>query len=34
VCENLTREQLPDRAIAELVELIRAIAEDRDPEVK
>jgi aminoglycoside phosphotransferase (APT) family kinase protein len=34
ICESLTRGQLPDRAIAELVELIRATVEDRDPEVK
>jgi aminoglycoside phosphotransferase (APT) family kinase protein len=34
ICESLTHEQLPDAAIAELVELVRAIAEDRDPEVK
>ena len=34
ICESLTHGQLPDRAIAELVELIRATVEDRDPEVK
>ena len=34
ICERLTHDQLPDAAIAELVELIRATVEDRDPEVK
>ena len=33
-CESLTHHQLPDTAIAELIELIRATMEDRDPEVK
>lgn len=31
ICESLTRDQLPDRAIAELVELVRATVENRDP---
>jgi fructokinase len=34
ICETLTHDQLPDTVVAELVELIRAIAEDRDPDVK
>lgn len=34
ICESLTRDQLPDTAIAELIELIRAIIENRDPGVK
>jgi aminoglycoside phosphotransferase (APT) family kinase protein len=34
ICESLTHDQLPDGAIAELVELVRAIVEDRDTEVK
>jgi hypothetical protein len=34
ICESLTRDQLPDTAITELIELIRAIIENRDPEVK
>ena len=33
ICESLTHGQLPAAAIAELVELIRAIVEDRDPEL-
>jgi Ser/Thr protein kinase RdoA (MazF antagonist) len=32
VCESLTHHQLPDTAIAKLVELVRATAENRDPE--
>ena len=32
ICESLTHAQLPDTAIAELVELLRAIVENRDPE--
>ena len=31
ICESLTHDQLPDTAVAELVELIRAIVENRDP---
>jgi aminoglycoside phosphotransferase (APT) family kinase protein len=31
ICESLTRDQLPDRAIAELIELVRATVENRDP---
>jgi aminoglycoside phosphotransferase (APT) family kinase protein len=31
LCESLTHDQLPDTVIAELVELIRAAVEDRDP---
>jgi aminoglycoside phosphotransferase (APT) family kinase protein len=31
VCENLTHHQLPDTVIAELVELVRATVENRDP---
>jgi aminoglycoside phosphotransferase (APT) family kinase protein len=31
ICERLTHGQLPDTAVAELVELVRAIVEDRDP---
>ena len=31
ICESLTHDQLPDRAIAELVELVRAMVENRDP---
>jgi aminoglycoside phosphotransferase (APT) family kinase protein len=31
ICESLTHHQLPDRAIAELVELVRATVENRDP---
>jgi len=34
ICESLTHDQLPDTAIAELVELVRAIVENRDPPVK
>jgi hypothetical protein len=33
ICQSLTRAQLPDTAIAELVELVRATVEDRDPEL-
>jgi aminoglycoside phosphotransferase (APT) family kinase protein len=33
ICESLTHGQLPDGAAAELVELIRAIVENRDPEL-
>jgi aminoglycoside phosphotransferase (APT) family kinase protein len=32
ICESLTHDQLPDTAVAELVETIRAIVEDRDPD--
>ncbi len=32
ICESLTRHQLPDTTSAELVELVRATVEDRDPE--
>lgn len=31
LCESLTHEHLPDAVVAELVELIRATVEDRDP---
>jgi aminoglycoside phosphotransferase (APT) family kinase protein len=31
LCESLTHDQLPDAVVAELVELIRAIIENRDP---
>jgi len=31
LCESLTHEQLPDAVTAELVELIRATVENRDP---
>jgi aminoglycoside phosphotransferase (APT) family kinase protein len=31
ICESLTRSQLPDTVVAELVELIRAIVENCDP---
>jgi len=31
LCESLTHDQLPDEVVAELVELIRAIVEGRDP---
>jgi aminoglycoside phosphotransferase (APT) family kinase protein len=31
LCESLTHDQLPDTVVAELVELIRAVAENRDP---
>ena len=34
ICERLTHDQMPDAAIAELLELIRATVEDRDPSVK
>jgi hypothetical protein len=34
LCESLTHGQLPDTAAGELVEIIRAIAEGRDPELK
>jgi len=32
LCESLTRDQLPDEISVELVELVRAIVEDRDPQ--
>jgi aminoglycoside phosphotransferase (APT) family kinase protein len=32
LCESLTHDQLPDDVITELVELVRATIEDRDPE--
>ncbi len=32
LCESLTHEHLPDSVVAELVELIRATVEDRDPQ--
>ena len=31
LCESLTHGQLPDTVVAELVELIRAVVENRDP---
>jgi fructokinase len=31
LCESLTRDQLPDTIVAELVELVRAIVDNRDP---
>jgi aminoglycoside phosphotransferase (APT) family kinase protein len=31
LCESLTHEQLPDSVVAELVELVRATVENRDP---
>lgn len=34
ICESLTHDQLPDTVVAELTELIRAIVENRDPEMK
>jgi hypothetical protein len=34
LCESLTHGQLPDTAAGELVELIRAIVESRDPELR
>jgi aminoglycoside phosphotransferase (APT) family kinase protein len=34
ICESLTHDQLPDGALAERVELVRAIVENRDPELK
>jgi len=33
LCESLTHEQLPDSVVAELVELVRATAENRDPQL-
>ena len=33
LCESLTHDQLPDPIAAELVELVRATAEDRDPQL-
>jgi aminoglycoside phosphotransferase (APT) family kinase protein len=32
-CESLTREELPPDVVSELVELVRATVEDRDPEL-
>ena len=34
LCESLTHDRLPDTATVELVDTIRAIVEDRDPEVR
>jgi hypothetical protein len=34
LCESLTHEQLPYDVVAELVELVRATVEDRDPQAK
>jgi hypothetical protein len=34
LCESLTHDQLPDAVIQELVELVRATIEDRDPDLK
>ena len=34
ICENLTHDQLQDTTIAELLELVRRMVENRDPEVK
>ena len=31
LCESLTHDELPDAVVAELIELIRATVEDRDP---
>ena len=31
LCESMTHDQLPDTVVAELVELVRATVEDRDP---
>jgi aminoglycoside phosphotransferase (APT) family kinase protein len=33
LCESLTHDQLPDAVVAELVELVRATVEDRDPQI-
>jgi aminoglycoside phosphotransferase (APT) family kinase protein len=33
LCESLTNEQLPDTVLTELVELVRATVEDRDPQL-
>jgi aminoglycoside phosphotransferase (APT) family kinase protein len=33
LCESLTHEQLPDPVVAELVELVRATVENRDPQL-
>jgi len=32
LCESLTHDELQDDVVAELVELVRATIEDRDPE--
>lgn len=32
LCESLTHDELPDDVVAELIELVRATIEDRDPE--
>lgn len=32
LCESLTHDELPDAVVAELIELIRATVEDRDPQ--
>lgn len=32
LCEMLTRDQLPDAVVTELVEIVRATVEDRDPQ--
>jgi aminoglycoside phosphotransferase (APT) family kinase protein len=32
LCEMLTRDQLPDAVVSELVEIVRATVEDRDPQ--
>jgi aminoglycoside phosphotransferase (APT) family kinase protein len=34
IFESLTHDQLPDTAVAELVDLVRAIVDDRNPELK
>jgi hypothetical protein len=31
LCESLTRDQLPDAIVAELIEIISAVVETRDP---
>jgi fructokinase len=34
LCESLTHDELPHDIVAELVELVRATVEDRDPQFK
>jgi hypothetical protein len=34
LCDSLTHDKLPDSLIDELIELIRATVEDRDPQLQ
>ena len=34
LCESLTHDAIPDEVVAELLELVRATVESRDPQFK